>query len=256
MTEFASMDLTTLNLTIDAIDAVDLSKSKNVVIIPSDNQLLVRKNRDFNFSGWLYAGKLEVDAVAASFEYDDFKVKLLQTNESVFKIKPFKRADGEGRVKMVSAISGITGEVLIDDPTNKSGINETFVGFPKLISVSKSKIYYNDKDVFRGVYDSTRFYYTLDPFELDTLNNFTERTLLLQGELTSAGIFPVMNNPIKIMPDYSFGFATKAPAGGYKFYGTDAKYENKIILSHNGLQGAGTINFLNSTSISKSLLSF
>jgi len=55
------------------------------------------------------------------------------------------------------------------------------------------------------------------------------------------------------MPDYSFGFSTKAPDGGYDFYGTGAKYENKILLSNNGLQGAGTINFVESTSISKAL---
>ena len=91
---------------------------------------------------------------------------------------------------------------------------------------------------------------------MDSLNSFVDRTLKFGGELTSAGIFPIIRDSLKIMPDYSFGFSTVAPPGGHKFYGTDAKYENKIILSHNGLQGAGTINFINSTSVSKSLLSF
>jgi hypothetical protein len=88
---------------------------------------------------------------------------------------------------------------------------------------------------------------------MDSLDNFNEKTFRLKGELTSAGIFPKINEDLKIMPDYSFGFSTKAPEGGYDFYGTGAKYDNKIILSNNGLQGAGTINFVHSTSISKAL---
>ncbi|MFN5877790.1 MAG: hypothetical protein ACK44B_02910, partial [Flavobacteriales bacterium] len=89
--------------------------------------------------------------------------------------------------------------------------------------------------------------------QMDSLDNFNEKTFRLKGELTSAGIFPKIAEELKIMPDYSFGFSTKAPDGGYDFYGTGAKYDNKIILSNNGLQGAGTINFVHSTSISKAL---
>jgi hypothetical protein len=256
MTQYASIDLTTLNLTIDALDNVDISKKKNIVVIPDDNSILVRQNRDFNFSGWLYAGKAEVNTVAANFKYDEFKVQLLETRETTLRVQPMKKDDGPGLISMVSSLSGISGELLIDHPTNKSGLNDYYSEYPILKSETKSKIYYNDKDIFRGVYDSARFYYTVEPFELDSLSNFIERTLRFEGELTSAGIFPKINESVKIMPDYSFGFSTKAPAGGHKFYGTEAKYENKILLSHNGLQGAGTINFIKSTSVSKSLLSF
>lgn len=256
MKSFASMDLVTLNLSIEGIDGVDISKSKHVVVIPDGNQLLIRKNRDFNFSGILYAGKMEIDAVSASFEYDSFKVKLLETTKSVLNVQPRKSEDGPSLVRMVSSISGISGEVLIDNPSNKSGLNAFFDDYPKLSSVTKSKIYYNSRDIYRGVYDSTRFYYTLEPFNLDSMNSFADLKLKFKGELTSAGIFPAIKEEVKIMPDYSFGFSTKAPAGGHKFYGTEAKFENKILLSHNGLQGAGTINFINSTSVSKGLLAF
>lgn len=256
MKNFASFDLISLNLNIGGVDVVDIAKANHVLIIPAGNEVLVRKNRDFNFSGWFYAGKIEMNVVAASFEYEDFKVKLFETNESVFRVTPSKKEHGPGLVQMVSRISGISGEVLIDEPTNKSGKKEQVDIYPSLISRSKSKIFYNSEDVFRGVYDSTRFYYTLDTFRLDNLNTFIDTSLKFTGELTSAGIFPVIRKEIKLMPDYSFGFSTQAPSGGYRFYGADAKYENKIVLSHNGLQGAGTIDFINSTSVSKSLLSF
>ena len=114
MKEYASFDLTTLNLSIGAVDAVDISKSKRVVIIPDGNELLVRKNRDFNFSGWLYAGKAEIDATAASFDYEGFKVKLLETDKTVLRVNPRKKEHGPGLIKMVSSISGISGELLVD----------------------------------------------------------------------------------------------------------------------------------------------
>lgn len=256
MQEYAHLDLSTMNLNIFAVDNVLLSAKKNTVVIPTGSEVLVRKNRDFNFSGWVYSGKAEINTVAANFIYDEFTIKLLETKETVFNVQPNKRDDGPGLVRMESEISGISGELIIDHKNNKSGSNPLFDMYPRLKVTNNPKIYYNDRSIYRGAYDSTRFYYTLNPFQLDTLHKFLERTLVLKGELTSAGIFPKMTDPVKIMPDYSFGFSTTAPAGGYTFYGTDAKYDNKILLSNNGLQGAGTIKFMQSTSVSKSLLAF
>jgi hypothetical protein len=91
---------------------------------------------------------------------------------------------------------------------------------------------------------------------LDSLDDFSEKSLRFKGELTSAGIFPKITEDLKIMPDFSFGFSTRSPEGGYEFYGTKAKYDNKILLSNNGLQGAGVINFVHSTSEATALWSF
>lgn len=255
MTSFASMDLTTMDLSMQAIDYVVISENRNVVIFPDDNSLLVRENRDFNFAGWLNVGKLEMNTNAAQFHYDDYMIKVLETDQSVFRVHPLRREDGMKPIAMVSSIHGIAGEVIIDATDNRSGLKtkDAYAVYPILNSTTKSKIFYNQKDIYRGVYDSTRFYYTVDPFEMDSLNDFVERKMRLDGELTSAGIFPVIRQQVKIMPDYSFGFITKAPEGGYTFYGTEAKYDNKIALSHNGLQGEGTINFIHSTSVSNRL---
>lgn len=114
-------------------------------------------------------------------------------------------------------------------------------------------MYYSSKEILKGAYDSTRFYYAVNPFDLDSLDDFSEASLRFEGSLNSAGIFPSIPEPLKIMNDYSFGFVAQAPEDGYPFYETDTKYQNKIVLSNNGLQGTGTINFLQSISISKKL---
>ena len=81
-----------------------------------------------------------------------------------------------------------------------------------------------------------------------------KKSLRLTGLLKSDGIFPDLNEPLKIMNDYSFGFVTKAPQEGYPFYETESRYQNKIVLSNNGLQGAGTIDFMNAEAISRKLI--
>ena len=172
MKEYGRIDLTNLNLTVEAIDAIRISDKKNVVIIPSGSKLELQRNRDFNFSGWVNAGKLQVEIVAGKFDYDDFKISLLKTKESVLEVRPFATEEVNRNIKMTSSIYDISGVILIDAPTNKSGVDPSFLAYPKLISSGASKIYYNDRSIYRGVYDSSRFYYSLIPFELDTLNDF------------------------------------------------------------------------------------
>ncbi len=251
--EFGTMSLSTLAIDLGAVERVLISANKNTMIFPSDSKVTIKENRDFTYSGWTNSGKLETNTQLASFDYEEFKINLEKTNESIFRIRPLQADHGTKGIPMVSSLTGLTGEILIDDPMNRSGNKKEFGNYPQLKSVNKTKIFYNDESIYAGAYDSTRFYYTVDPFNLDSLNTFSEVNWRLEGELVSAGIFPNMREPIKVMPDYSFGFSTKAPESGLEFYGTDAKYKNKIVLSNNGLQGAGTINFVNSTSISKAL---
>ena len=251
--DFAVLSLSTLELDLDAVDNVLLSANKNTIIFPADGLVKVKENRDFVYTGWTNAGKLETNAESASFSYNDFKIKLQKTNESLFRVRPLDKTHGTRGIPMASILRGVAGEILIDDPTNRSGVKEEFAAYPKLNSVNETKVYYNSEEIYRGAYDSARFYYTVAPFEMDSLNTFKESAMRLEGELVSAGIFPNIKEPLKIMQDYSLGFATIAPDNGYTFYGTDAKYKNKIVLSNNGLQGSGTINFMSSTSVSKAL---
>lgn len=248
MTEYASMDLATLNLKIQALDRVGISQRKNTTIIPDRSEVVVKENRNFDFSGWIFTGKAEINAVAANFTYDDFTIALLDTRETVFNVEPFRKEHGPGLVRMKSELAGVSGKLIVDHKNNKSGKNDLFDMYPRLIVENKTRIYYNDKSIYRGAYDSTRFYYTVEPFVKDSLHKFDRNNLRLNGDLTSAGIFPKMKQELKVMPDYSFGFNTEAPAGGYTFYGSDAKYDNIILLSNNGLQGAGKIDFIHSTS--------
>ena len=256
MKNFATISLSSLDIYANAVDFVRISEPQNTIVFPVKNEVTIKKDRNFEFAGWINSGKMELDAINAQFVYKDFKIVLLKTDKSTFRVMPLSEKDGKKPIGMTSSISGIVGELFVDDPSNRSGVNKKITDFPKLKSVKNSFVYYNSKAIMRGSYDSTRFYYTVLPFDIDSLDNFYEKDFKVIGELTSAGIFPKIKQNLTIMPDYSFGFSTKAAPGGYEFYGTKAKYDNKIILSNNGLQGAGQIDFVESSSTSLNLFTF
>lgn len=248
---FAVLDLGTLELDVEAVDMVTISEAQNTHVFPRDGRVVIKENRDFTFDGWIISGKLEINSLEANYVYAANKINLFKTDKTNFRVKPLKPEDGKESITMVNQIDGIVGELFVDSTNNRSGISKKITTFPKLKVTKPTQIYYNHESVYKGAYDSTRFYYTLDPFILDSLDNFKESHQRFKGELTSAGIFPKIREDVKIMSDYSFGFSKVAEKPGYKFYDTQAKYDNKIILSAQGLQGAGKIEFLHSVSNTK-----
>jgi hypothetical protein len=252
---FAKINLKSFDLKVISVDEFNIAEKQQAFIVPDNSEITMKRNRSVDFTGWVNVGKLEVKVLNGSFNYEKFKINLDKTASAIFKVKPLTEKDGSKSIALQSAIQGIIGEILIDSTINKSGNDLKISSFPKLIVGNKTNVYYNSKEIFKGAYDSTRFYYTIAPFVLDSLANFKENSFALNGELTSAGIFPTIKQALKIMPDYSLGFSMKAPKEGYSFYATSAAYSNKIVLSNNGLQGAGSIDFITANAESK-LLSF
>lgn len=251
MSSFGNMSLKTFEMNLESVDRVTISDAQASFVLPKDAKVVIGKNRGFKFSGWVSTGKFEINTEDASYAYETNKINLFKTKESYFRAKPMRPEDGTRSIALGSPVYGIVGDITVDDPTNRSGLKKNITNYPILKVTKPSKVYYNQKRLFKGAYDSARFYYTCLPFEMDSLDNFAEHSFRLKGELVSAGIFPVIKEDLKIMPDYSLGFSTVAPQEGYVFYGTKAMYKNKIVLSNNGLQGAGIINFVHSISDSK-----
>jgi hypothetical protein len=249
----AKLNLNTKEIELVAIDVVKLSGPKNVAVFPDKSQITLQNDRNFIFSGWTNAGKMETKVLSGQYLYKENKIRMLKTDQSFLNVKPLQEADGKRPIQVVTPIRFITGDLFVDEPGNRAGINPKFQHFPKMKLAEPAYVYYNEKTLFGGAYDSSRFYYTVTPVEFDSLHNFNEKAFRLKGALTSAGIFPTITEDLKIMPDYSLGFSTKAPEAGYEFYGLASKYQNRIVLSANGLQGEGTINWVSSTAISKKL---
>lgn len=252
---YALVDFKESHMLFNEVKQVSLSYPQNVFIYPDTSNFKIKKDRDMYFSGWVQAGKLDLFCNQAVFDYENFKINVQNSKNAYFNFNPLRREDGNQNIASPTFISELTGEIFIDQSNAKSGKSAEFDEFPKLVCNTPSKVYFNTPEIQKGAYDSIRFYYTLNPFELDSLDNFSEANLLFEGELVSGGIFPKLNEPLKVMNDYSLGFFTSAPEEGLPFYQTDTRYKNKIALSHNGLQGMGTIEFLHAKGISR-LLTF
>ncbi|MBD3638413.1 MAG: hypothetical protein HUJ25_13765 [Crocinitomicaceae bacterium] len=254
-TSFGSYNMKSFDLALNEVEPIEVSPSQKVILFPGEGELLVKKDLDFVFQGAIMAGKFEVYVNEANFEYKYFKIHLIDVRRALFSVAPI--FGGNGLQPMYSHFEDFKGVIEIDHPANKSGRdNKHYPDYPKVKSTQDSYVFYDQIYIYDGVYDSSDFYFRVDPFEFDSLDNFDERAMAFPGEFRSAGIFPVFRETLRLQEDYSFGFVTKAPETGFDFYGDYAKFDNEIRLSNEGLRGAGQIDFETSTSVSENFIFF
>ena len=249
-TSNAELDLKTFDLKIKGVSRVSLSDSQAVYIYPRDHEILLRENRDFVFTGLVRAGYFDFYANQSSFEYDKFKLNMPQIDSITFKVDTVSKKDKKlSQVKVKNVLADLSGELLIDDPANKSGTQSLPV-YPVFISKNDAHVYYDQPGIEKGVYARDKFYYTVDPFVLDSLNSFTTEGLKFNGYLYTDGILPEIREPLKVMDDYSLGFNRQLGKEGIPVYDGRATFYSKLALSNRGLDGSGTLKYL--TSISES----
>lgn len=251
----ATLSLLNFDLKLRGVPVVFLSDSQKVYIYPTNQELTLKKNRDFTFSGRIHAGLFDFYARECSFDYDKFKLNLPTIDSLSFKVHSFS-PDQYGRyplVRVKTVISDLSGDLLIDHPNNKSGL-KNYAEYPVFNSKNDAYVYYDKKSIQGGVYSRDKFNFHVYPFSIDSLDNFSTEGLEFDGYLTSAGIFPDIEEPLKVQSDYSLGFIKDVPASGYPIYGGKGIYFNKVLLSHRGLRGDGALEYLQSKSVSNDFI--
>ncbi len=259
----AALNIETKDLNILGIHDIQLSEARDVYLYPKDGLLVIKKNRDFIFNGQIYAGRGRLNLFGKNFffHYDEFKVDLneIDSVQLSVPIMPIQRDmyDNEKLTKVKTVIEAVTGDLRIDDPTNKSGLRkDSFPGFPIFRSFEDSYAYYDKDAIYDGVYDRDRFSFHLQPFEIDSLDNYTGKGLAFAGTFESAGIFPTFDDTLRLQEDYSLGFTRKTPADGFAIYGGKGKYHNDIHLSHKGLKGNGDFEYLTAIASAEEIFFF
>lgn len=248
----AELKLENFDLNIKGVPQVLLSTAKRVSINPKNQEITLRKNRDFVFSGLVKAGLFDFQATDCSFNYDTFKINLPTIDTMRFKVESFE-VDQYGKKRLVDVktpITGISGQMLIDHPGNKSGLVPQ-PRFPVFTSNKESYVYYDHTEKFKEAYNRELFNYYVKPFTLESLEEFETESIRLEGHLNSGGIFPdEINEPLVVMSDYSLGFKRTLPAEGYPVYQGKGRFFDEISLNLSGLKGNGRLTYLNSTSLS------
>jgi hypothetical protein len=245
----AQLDLYSKDLTISGIPVIFLSDSQNVRLIPNENTIVMKRNRSFLFDGVVDAGLFQFSGKNFFFDYDDFKIDMQKIDSLKISILTNKYNQyGEPILERIeNAMENMTGQLLIDDPLNKSGL-ASYPQYPTFTSLEGSYIYFDNQNIQGGVYDRNEFYFQIDPFSIDSLDNFSPEAISPDGTFISAGILPPLRLEMTLRDDNSLGFYMEAPEEGIGLYGGLGTFYNDIEMSSGGLRGYGSFDYLSSSS--------
>ncbi len=246
----AELNLSNFDLVLHGVDQIQLSDSQQVSIFPKNGEVNVRKNRDFNFGGVIRSGKFEFYGQEFAFSYDKFQVDLISVDSCRLYVEDF-RPESTALRRVKNVIEGIGGTLQIDNPYNKSGLQTEFTQYPILTSDHESFVYYDNSAIQDGVYERDRVFFELEPFVLDSLDNFATEQVAFDGRFVSGGIFPELTEKLRVQEDYSLGFEQTTPPGGLALYGEKATFTNKVIVNYHGIQGNGELEYLTATAVSE-----
>ncbi|MDA0939538.1 MAG: hypothetical protein O2990_00915 [Bacteroidetes bacterium] len=245
----AVLSLNNRRLELKGIGRFGVSEAQDVKIIPDGGELALGKNRSFEFNGVIQAGKFELRGAEFAFDYDAFKLDVRQAESLRILVEIDGEFDAYGQKMrwMASTIEEITGTLEIDHPNNKSGWkSDRYTQYPILTSREVSHVYYDAGYICGGAYHRDDFNYAVDPFVIDSLDNFKKEDLIFEGELLAGGIVPDLVEPLRLMEDYSLGFTRKTPPQGYPLYEGLGTVTGDLTLNLGGLHGPGSIDFLTS----------
>ncbi|MFM7769591.1 MAG: hypothetical protein ACKO8Q_03455, partial [Bacteroidota bacterium] len=225
---------------------------------PKNGTVILKKDRDFSFDGTVYAGNLHLAGAKFDFDYDMFELQMNQVDSCIIFIDDtLAQADiyGNKPKKIVKTmLRNLSGTLEIDHPMNKSGyISKDYTLYPKLNCTRKSDVFWDSKSIQSGAYSREEFSYTLEPFNLDSLDNFMASNLVFQGELESNGMLPTIKEPLVLMPDNSLGFHINTGAEGMKAYDGKLTLQGDLNLDHTGMKSKGDINYLTTQASSDEL---
>jgi hypothetical protein len=110
--------------------------------------------------------------------------------------------------------------------------------------------------LFDGQYKRKNFYFELDTFKMDSLDNFVPENLKFKGTFYSAGIFPPFEETLMLRKDNSLGLIKETPESGLPLYEGKGTYYNTIDMSNQGLRGEGRLTYLTSEAYTDDILFF
>lgn len=243
----AVINLKDKGIYIAGIQDFKLSRLQQVGVKPADTiDFVLRPNRDFDFGGTIMAGYSQLEGKGFHFNYETFTIQLDSVDRWLLFI-PEKQPINHPNTpaySLNSAIESFSGQLVIDAQTNKGGRKNIPI-FPFLRTTTPSYVYYDGEAVTDTVYTRDRFFYELEPFTFNRMDDYMRKDVTFDGRLVSARIFPDFSEQLLVRDDYSLGFVHETPEpDGYPIFQGKGQYRGQIDLSNRGLRGIGTLNYL------------
>ncbi len=231
------------DMIVNGIKNIEFSHKHQVAIQPYGQQIVLKKDRDIDFDGKVFAGMSVANGKDFHYVYGQNYI-LLDSVKYWDLYAPTGERDKQNHPiaeAMSSRIEHINGVLLVDAPQNKSG-KENIPSFPSLQSKTNSFVYYDKDSIQGGVYERDSFYFELKPFSFNQLDDFSVDDIQFKGKLVAAGIFPDISQTLVLRDDNSLGF--KAENQALPLYGNRGSYKGQIDLSNKGLKGEGNFKYL------------
>jgi len=229
----ASLNLLSNELVVEGVLKFFFSDSQNVIALPYDQKVILRKNRRIVFGGMVRAGRFDFFGKQFEFDYANFQIY----NPNIDSMKMyFPDSTGYKVIPIKTVLRNIDGTIFIDKPNNKSGV-VSYPEYPIFKSGKGSEVLYDNPKIHGGAYKADKFKFVVDPFTIDSLDNFTIAGLQFGGTFISDGIFPEFRHYVYIQPDYSLGFIKATPPGGFPMYRGKGQGEMIMALSNDGFYG-------------------
>ena len=238
----AKVSLLDFDLEVFGVSTIALSDSQKVALYPESNKVLIHENLNFDFDGRIEAGRFTFYSRKNKFDYALFRFNMPVIDSMRFSVPSFEQMEDGSRplVRVRNTIENISGELLIDYPSNKSSY-QRYPKYPIFKSEKSAKIFYDRS--YDGVYERDKFYVNIDPFQIDSLDNTTTEGLVFKGEFKSSDIFETRRQDIRVQDDYSFGFTQETGDVGWSTFGGKGLVKGAVKLSIAGLRLNGSVSF-------------
>lgn len=253
----AILDINSMDLKINGVNSISVSNSQSVYIQPSNNELTMKKNRDFDFGGIVQSGLFRFYGKQFHFNYNKFKIEITDADSLSLDYQTNYHDNYGKRIlqSVASTFNKISGEIFIDDPTNKSGLVPN-PDYPIFTSTKNSYVYYDDPSIFNGIYKRDSIYFEIYKFTYKNMDNFERSDLNFKGIFYSKNILAPIEDSLVLRPDNSLGFVKATPPEGVAVYKGKGIAHDRIDLSNKGLFVRGGLEYLSSTTKADTLYLF
>tara|TARA_B100001989_G_scaffold231869_1_gene190800 strand:+ start:3617 stop:8161 length:4545 start_codon:yes stop_codon:yes gene_type:complete len=216
------------------VSKITISKKNKIEVFPTDGKVELSRNRNLKLKGDITVGNFDFVGVDLLFDYESYKLDLLD-------IDTLKMISKKNLIDKYNYLYNIGGDLFINESNNKSSLKSS-KNYPYFISDKSTKVFLNMPNEYGSTYDSS-FYFTIDQFQIDSLDKSTLPKFEFSGTFYSNNIFMPLEAQLVTMPDNSFGFDLDIGENGISAYNNKIHVFEKLKVDSTGLYAEGNFTY-------------
>ncbi|MBV19769.1 MAG: hypothetical protein CL870_01550 [Cytophagia bacterium] len=240
---FASLSPNTDNLIYDisnnsmhfvGVKSITISKKNNIIVYPKNGKVELNKNRSVKLLGDISVGNFDFNGVKLHFDYESYLLDLIE-------IDTLRMMTKNNSKDSYNYLFNIGGNLFINHPKNKSS-RRALPKFPSFISKKSTRVYFDLPEEYGEEYDSS-FYFSINQFQIDSLDKSSLPKFEFPGTFFSNNIFEPIETNLVTMPDNSLGFKINLGDKSLPAYRGKINVYNDLLMDSTGLYISGNVEY-------------